>query len=228
MGVLVEEWTSSGVSRGLGNEARSGVVRGSSADASLPFRRCAARQSAEPGASRANLGFRCCHGEAGEVPYPDEARSPRLQVREIERAELRALLRSVPELATYAEGFRTFSEVEIQNVLSRGEKTIDDLFGWELLTSGAVLRWTPTPGEETLVIAGTNGNASLIAVLYPMPGGDFRHAASFVVEEEGAPIALAHTLGSMNELQWSTCWGCLGEGGVVLYREDGTLVVSQR
>ena len=33
---------------------------------------------------------------------------------------------------------------------------------------------------------------------------------------------------SQRELLWSTCWGCGGEGGAITFRDDATIVITQR
>jgi hypothetical protein len=96
---------------------------------------------------------------------------------------------------------------------------------WEL--APGPFAWSPSTGEEVWVMAGSSGESALIAALYPMPDGSFRHAASFVLADETAPIAVLRTRGSRGELLWSACWGCAGESGAIRFDETARVVVVQ-
>jgi len=224
MGLLIEEWTSSPVTRGLGNEERSAVVR--SAGPGGTDRRCAARDSANPAQSSGERGFRCCAGPVNAVPYPEERARARMRDLAMEDTEARRILASLPEVARFAEGFHLFGGEEALAALARGGKTLEDLHGWEPMQG--VLRWAPTPGDELWILAGRDARSSLVVAVYPMPDGTFLHAASFVLEGETAPIAVVHTPSEPTELLWSSCWGCGGEGGAIEYRDDATVVITQR
>lgn len=226
MGTALAEWTASPAARGIGNEVLTAVTRGAPATAELPEHRCASRHAASPERRSASLGFRCCRGAAPSLAYPEERARAMYRVLTVAPEELRRVLGSVPEVARWAADFEPFNELQIQAPLGRAGRTAEDMPGW-LFTSGP-LRWSPTAGEETWVVAGSGGGAVLLVVLYPMPDGSFRHGASFILENETTPIAIGYSNGSRRELLWSGCWGCGGEGGAITFREDGRIVIVQR
>jgi len=137
---------------------------------------------------------------------------------------LQEILASVPELQRHSQGFRLFTQPEIDHALSRGGESRETV-PFELV-EGAV-EWAPTAGELLWVVAGRGPHGSLVAALYLLPDGGFRHAASFILEDERVPIALAYGRGQRRELFFSACWSCLGEDGTVQFREDDTVVIVQ-
>ncbi|MEM9071500.1 MAG: SUMF1/EgtB/PvdO family nonheme iron enzyme, partial [Myxococcota bacterium] len=222
MGVLAGEWTASSGNRGL--EASTRIFRGAAPDAELLHRhRCAARRAAEPATLSANLGFRCCAGPVQTATYPEERDPARFRRMTPSQDELRAMLRSIPELAPWADDFVHEDAESMARALQDDDA---DLRGWEL--TGGPLRWSPRTGDVAWVLAGRSRGDALVAVLYTLPDGSFRHASSFVLRGENTPIAVAFTPPSRGELLWSPCWGCLGEGGAIRLREDGALTVSHR
>lgn len=225
MGVTTFEWTASDVSRHLGTDVYSAVLRGGRATDPAPEHRCGARHALAPDDAGPSIGFRCCRGAMPELTYPDEPARRVFREREVEPDRLREILRSVPELARFADGFRQFDAAQIDRALARGDHTRESV-QWNFPEQ--VLVWSPVAGEEIWVFAGTDGTSSLVAALYPMPDGTFVHGASFVLRDEPAPIALAWDWGSRDEVLWSACWSCTGEGGAVAFRDDYSLVVLQR
>ena len=77
-------------------------------------------------------------------------------------------------------------------------------------------------------MAGRSGERTLIAALYPMPDGSKVHAASFVFDDEVTPVALMRTHTSRDEVLWTTCSSCMGESGVIQFRDDATITIAQR
>ena len=134
-------------------------------------------------------------------------------------------MRGVPELAPFADGFHQFDAAQIDRALGRGGHTRETV-QWNFPEQ--VLAWSPTAGEEIWVFAGTDGHSSLVAALYPMPDGSFVHGGSFVLHDEPVPIAVAWDYGSRDQVLWSACWSCTGEGGAVVFRDDHSLVVVQK
>lgn len=224
MGTHLGEWTASPARRGLGSPLATAVFRGAAASGALPLHRCASRRAAAAGTRSPHLSFRCCGGPAPELPYPDERPLARFRVID-DAAEQRAVLAasaSLPELSAFAEGLQRTSGDAAQAAVP--DPTL--LHGWELVASG-VLRWAPVPGEEIWMLSARGTMASLIVALHRERDGGFSHGASFVLEGERAPIALAFTPPSPRELQWSAAWGRAGEGGLVRY-EEGRVVITQR
>jgi hypothetical protein len=220
LGLRVAEWTSSASS-----DPASAILRGS-ASTELPRHRCAARQALAAATSDAAVGFRCCRGEgSGATPYPAVTRRATFRESAFELDAIRRALASVPEVARFASDFTLYGEVEAMRALGRGGKTIDDLLGWVLVKQG--LRWEPVPGEEIWVFHGASGGHGVLVALYPIADG-FAHAGTFAFEGEPNGVAIAYTPPSPRELKWSTCWGCAGENGVLLYDESGRLVIRQQ
>lgn len=222
MGARAGEWTASDGNRGL--DASTAIFRGAAVDPEAVHRhRCASRRTALPGTRSPNLGFRCCSGPEQTASYPTERNRARFRKLTPSTDEVRQWLSEVPELERFAEGFVPFDEETMQRAVDRGQ---EGLRGWEL--TGGVIAWSPGPGEQARVIAGRTGTDSLVAVLYVLPDGSLQHASSFVLQGENVPIAVAFTPPSHEELLWSACWGCLGEGGTITRREDNTLAILHR
>lgn len=224
LGVLNAEWTSSRPTAALGSDERTAVLRGAEAEADKAAHRCGARSATSPTSTDRTIGFRCCRGEAPKLDYPDVGFTSRFRLRPVTGDEARAILSKIPELEEYATDFRPFRADEIDEALAAGGQTRQSLNGWEI--AEGLLRWSPRPGDEAWVLVGRGAGSSLLAVLYPLGNGEVVHGASFVLKNETAPIALAFTPPSRNQLLWSSCWGCAGDDGSVILREDGTLLVA--
>lgn len=219
MGARAGEWTASDGNRGL--DASTAIFRGAAVDPEAVHRhRCASRRTALPGTRSPNLGFRCCSGPEQTATYPTEPSRQRFRKLTPSTDEVRQWMRGVPELERFADAFVPFDEEQMQRAVDRGE---EGLRGWEL--TGGAFAWSPGDGEEARILAGQTGTDSLIALLYVLPDGSLQHASSFVLQNENVPIAVAFTPPSNDELLWSACWGCLGEGGSIARREDNTLAI---
>ncbi len=225
LGITAFEWTASDVSRGLGSERYSAVARGGRPADPITDHRCGARHALDPSVAENATTFRCCQGDISDAAYPDEPSRRAFAERELDVTELRTMLAGVPELSRFAEHFRTFSPEEIDRALARGGVDRANV-SWQL-TSG-LLVWSPEPGEEAWVLAGTDETSSLVAVLHPLADGTPVHGTSFVLEDEPVPIALAWDWGQRRTIQWSTSWGTAGEGGVIEHRDDHRIVIVQR
>lgn len=225
LGESAPEWTASDVAPESIRMGRSAVQRGARADAPPDLHRCDARTFETPEAA-APAAFRCCVGAASPAPYPPVAMYRDFRELSISPADLRAAMRSVPELAPWADRFVPYGEAEGDLALACAGVDRRALAGWELATGP--FAWSPSPGEEAWVFAGRSAGSTLVALLYPLPGGQFVHGGSFVLEGEELPIAIARTPPSRAELQWSACWGTPAEGGVIRWGDDSILRVIQR
>lgn len=223
LGLEAPEWTASDAEPSLARLERTVVARGGETDDPLDAHRCAARRAVAP-QGRA-LAFRCCTGPAPELAYPDAGARRVFRDLPAEESVLREALASVPELARFAAAFVPYDRDDAIAALARGGATEADM-QWEL--APGPFAWSPSAGEEVWVMAGSSGDSALIAALYPMPDGSFRHAASFVLAGETAPIALLRTRGSRGELLWSACWGCAGESGAIRFDESARIVIAQQ
>ena len=216
------EWTASDDPRREAEQPLA-VYRGARADAEPARQRCGARGASALSTTSPHIGFRCCGGPAPELSYPSEPARARFRDVEADAEALRRVLASVPELARYAPSFRPLDAERAQVPLRRAGVDTDALHGWELVTG--VLRWTPAPGEHVWVISGTTEFGALLAVVHPLDDARFVHGASFLLEGDPQPIAVAYTPPSRRELQWSAVWGSPGEGGSIEYRDDEGRVV---
>jgi hypothetical protein len=223
-GVDHPEWTASNAGARFGEASGQAVVRGR-ASASGADVRCAERRAVPETRAGESIAFRCCGGEAPEVAYPDEPARPTFRVVAVDADTLRRALAQVPELARFAEGFALFDAPDVDGVFVRGHAEAVLPEGVRRLDG--VLEWSPAAGELAWVFAGRAGQDSIIAVLYPMPDGSFRHAASMILEGDPLSVLVTYAPGTNRSLAWTTCYGCAGEGGEVQYRDDGRFVVVQ-
>jgi hypothetical protein len=225
MGVEHAEWTASDLPEGSIRMGRSAVIRGARSDQPADFHRCAARTE-QVVVDAPAMAFHCCYGAPNTMAYPAPEMVRQFNDAPIELSALREVLSSVPELAAWAADFVPYGTEDGDRALARGNATRDALAGWEL--AQGPFRWSPTAGEETLVMAGRSGEDTLIAVLYPRDGGRYTHAASFVFEAETVPVAIARTPPTRSELLWTACQGCGGESGAIRMGEDGVIRVAAR
>lgn len=223
MGVMAAEWTT-GMMPGV--EAPTGMIRGADYFATADRHRCAARRGVLTTASADTLGFRCCSGGAPVAAYPPIEARPMFEDRNMSVDEIKAVLGRVPELANFAETYRPLTPTEIEHPLARGNHLRGWLGEWQLVNR--MLIWAPAPGEEAWIITGKTSTTSFVAALLPMPDGSFIDIGSFTLRGESLPIALAYNPANPRELLFSTCWGCGGESGAVLYREDSTFTIVPR
>lgn len=225
LGVRSPEWTASDAEPALARLTRTAVVRGAGADEPALAHRCGARQVRDPAGGGRALAFRCCGGAAPALSYPDVGERRLFRDLTLDDARWSALFASIPALAPYAEGFHAYGEAEALRALARGDATEADV-PWEL--ARAPFAWSPSPGEEVWVVAGQSGERTILAAIYPLPDGTARHAASFALIDEAAPLAVLRTTASRGELLWSTCWACMGESGAVRFQDDATIVIVQQ
>ena len=217
LGVIVREWTSSRASAAF--SSGDAMARGGHSESPPHEHRCGFRRALPSDTKSEFVGFRCCSGPAPtELEYPTEPERPNLVERDVNTAELRSMLRSVPVLARFAAEFTAFEPQAMNAILNPEEPTgaTPPMGAWRT-PAQSVLVWSPFRGEELWVFAGHAGDDALIIALHSTPSGGFEHAASFVFDSDPQTVALAHFAGRPDELAWSKCWGCGGEGGVIEY-----------
>ena len=225
MGITQPEWTASDLEPHLVRGGRTAIVRGARLDQPATAHRCASRGDALPEGTTP-MAFRCCHGEAPALAYPRVDDTPPFADRALERDALRAALAQIPELQRYAADFEPLDRDDAVRALGRGHVDETALAGWQLAV--APFQWSPVPGDVTWVIAGHSGEDTVLAVLYELADGSLAHAGSLIIEGERAPLAIARDPATRDQLQWSTCWGCIGEGGDVRFGEDAIIRVLTR
>lgn len=191
--------------------------------------RCAARAQVE---RTAKLAFRCCHGEeqASAYPSPPATNEAALGAKPLELSvdAMRKALAGIPSLAALAPSFQPFSASDADAALRRGKRTRDGITAWSFLPSAVA--WTPASAEELVILAGRSGEQALIAALYPLGDGTYAHAASAILREPDATVAIAASASAPTprELLWTSCYGCPNEGGTIRYGDDRRVVIEFR
>jgi len=201
-------------------------ARGGSADGA---QRCGARAAIERTQA---LTFRCCRGPAQSATYPSPGAMPASELgvkpASLSTDELRKALSAIPQLASLAARFEPFTSADADAALRRGKRSRDGITAWSFLPSATA--WTPAPNEELVVVAGRSDQQSVIAVLYALGDGTFAHAASAILREPDATVAIAQRLvePTPRELLWTSCYGCPNEGGAIRYGDDRRVVIEFR
>jgi len=190
---------------------------------------CGTRARVERGGK---LSFRCCRGaeQTNAYPTPQATSSDALGARPMQLSveQMHKALAGIESLGALAPGFQPFSTSDADAALRKGKRTRDGITAWSFLPSS--IAWTPASAEELVVIAGRSGDHTLIAVLYPLGDGTYAHAASAVLREPDAPVAIATSAvaPTPRELLWTSCYGCPNEGGTIRYGDDRRVVIEFR
>lgn len=223
LGTLLE-WTSSDVRRGDDDGPRGAAIRGAAPGAPGPERRCSARGARDQETGGPGLGFRCCKGARNAAVVKEPTLGVTFTRAEITAARLTEALADDPRTKALATDVRLFREPDAaETVVARGP---GDRKGF--LFTVAPLLWRPVAGAELLVATGRSGEkTSFVVVFHTLSGGKYRLASSFVMEDETGPVALAYNGYIRPRLHFSTCWGCPGETGKILYRDPEAAVILQ-
>jgi hypothetical protein len=218
MGVTSPEWTRSG---------DRFVLRGARDDQDAPLHRCDARVVLADTVDR-EAAVRCCYGAAPALTYPTPTRlSAPFAPLEIDRDALRATLRTMPELASWADAFTPFTLDEAVRAYSRADLIATDVI--RARVAPGPLLWSPSHGERAWVVAGESGEDTLIAVLYPLDDeGTVVHGASFVFHGEHVPVALTADPRDRTSIAWATAVGRVGESGTIRLDEDGVIRIASQ
>lgn len=214
----LREWTASD---GDASASRA-VVRGASPSEPLEWRRCAHRSLLDAD-TKSDIGFRCCYGppNAARVEMP-RAGATFTQL-DLPLARLGELLAADSRSRELAQELAYFEPEAARAVLDRGP---GDTKGFLLTT--APLLWNPVAGAEFLVVAARSGKTTaFVAAFHVLREGEYRLASSFIMRGEPGPIALAYNGYIRPRLHFSSCWGCPGETGKILYREPDQAVILQ-
>ncbi len=226
LGATAREWTDSSVTMGLGDSLRTAVVRGATVDAPLRAHRCAARDAATPDSKSASLTFRCCRGDAPSLAYPTEQGRATFREAAVSATQLPALLGTLDGLAGRLTGFRPFTEREIGESLQRAGSSRARVAPW--VASASVLSWSPVHGEDVLLVAGDTPAGAVLVVAYRLAGDRLSLIGTFETANEHGAIVLAYKADAPKEVLFSSCWGCGGEGGAVVFGEDARIQISPR
>ncbi len=212
------EWTASTFGKGS-DAAQKPVARGAPQSAPSKNARCAHRFSPEKGEQ---VGFRCCYGAPNARAMKEPVIGRPYEEVEITKAELTALLEADEKTKHLAKDVSVFKPEAARTVLARGP---GETMGFTLTTNA--IRWQPDRGSLFLVVAGKSGEKTSFVLAYFLAGEKKTLAGSFIMKNEPGPIALAYADSIRPRVHFSSCWGCPGETGKVLFRPPEELVLLQ-
>lgn len=218
----LREWVASEVPGKEGAVAHA-LLRGAPGSALGPEHRCAARHTVEPDTKAEDLGFRCCKGAANAAIVPEPKLGETFTHGKISTDTLEKVFKADPHTAEF-HNLKFYREPDAANtVVSRGP---GDKKGFAFTV--APLVWRPATGTEFMLVSGKSGdNDAFVAVLHVLSDDDYSVAASFFMKNEPGPVALAYSDSIRPRLHWSTCWGCPGETGKILFRPPEGVVIFQ-
>jgi len=222
LGATQREWVASELPGREGSVGRA-LYRGAAASAPGPEHRCAARHTLDVESKAVDLGFRCCKGAPNAAIVPEPKLGETFSKAKLGTERLEKLFAREPQTASISN-VKFYREPDAANtVVSRGP---GDKKGFSFTV--APLLWRPATGTEFLVVSGKSGdNNAFVAVFRVLSDDDYGLAASFFMKGEPGPIALAFSDSIRPRLHWSSCWGCPGETGKILFRPPESVVIFQ-
>jgi hypothetical protein len=223
------EWTSSDVFPS-GEGARKAALRGAPKTAPAPEHRCAARSAEAAEAPSDSIGFRCCKGPKNAALVQEPKAATTFVKATLTAAKLSEILARDPKTKALAKDVRLFREPDgADTVVARGPGDRKGFF-----FTVAPLLWNPVAGAEFLIVSGRSAEDTAFVVVFHVLGkgsgkdeDEYLLAASFVMEHEMGPVALAYNGYIRPRLHFSTCWGCPGETGKILYRDPDAVGIYQ-
>jgi hypothetical protein len=221
LGTTAGEWVAGDI---VNDEKRRALVRGAGVGAPSADHRCAARHPSEASTQSQDIGFRCCQGPPNAAVISEPKQGPIFTKTKLSAEELEQALAADPAGKALAHDIKFFREPEgASTVVSRGP---GDKKGFDFTV--APLLWNPTPGAEILLVTARSGETtSFVAAFHVLPGGKYRLASTFTLQNEPGPVALAFSPDIKPRVHFSTCWGCPGETGKALFRKPETVVIVQ-
>jgi hypothetical protein len=222
MGLEAREWVRGEMSRD--GRTSLGVLRGAGEKSSEADSRCSARRPEDPDKKLEDVGFRCCHGAPNSSRVPPPVLAQTFESTRLPLSELLPLLEAHPRTRALAKDVLYFREPDAANtVVTRGP---GDRKGF--LFTVLPLLWRPVPGAEYLLLTARSGkDTSFVLAYYVLGPQKYALAASFVMQNEVGPIALAYSSSIKPRVHFSSCWGCPGEGGRILYRDLDVVSIVQ-
>lgn len=214
----IPEWTASTFAKGS-DFAGKPVARGAPTQAPGNERRCARRFAADKSDS---VGFRCCYGAPNARSIKEPTLGPPYKEVELGEDELRKLLETDERTKALAKDAQLFKPEAARTVLARGP---GETMGFTLTTHA--ITWQPERGSEYLIVAGRSGEKTSFVLAYFVAGKRKSLAGSFIMKNEPGPIALAYASSIRPRVHFSSCWGCPGETGKILFRPPEELVLLQ-
>lgn len=184
--------------------------------------RCSNRHPASESATEAAV--RCCYGAPNAARVEEPVDYKVFERPDFGPARLRKLLESDPLTAPLAKDLILFSDPEATNtVISRGP---GDRKGFDFSTGP--LLWSPTLGARFLVVGGKSGkDRSFVLAYYVLPDDQYVLASSYIMDNEVGPVTFAYSESIRPRIHFSSCWGCPGETGKLLFRKPGRVTFLQ-
>lgn len=218
----LREWTASDTA--AGDAAPQAVLRGAPEESPPRARRCARRRAAgREAAALADVAFRCCHGPRNAAVVREPTAGRLFEPTPLTAEAIASILASDPRTAPLAAGVRLFPADDAPDtVVQRGP---GDRKGF--LFTALPLRYRPATGVDVLLLTARSGDSSLVAAFHVLGAGRHRLAASFVMQSEPGPVVFAYSPSIRPRLHFSSCWGCPGETGKILFREPEDIAILQ-
>jgi hypothetical protein len=217
---LQREWTASRFGEAK-NLLGKPVWRGADSSEPVEMHRCAHRQAAAPATAAA---FRCCYGPPNGAKVVEPQRDFVFRKTELSKERLNELLAAHAQTRALGTAATLFREPEAaRTVVDRGPGDRQG-FGFTV----APLLWKPVAGASFLAVAGkANDETSFVAVYHVLGDDRYELASSFIMHDEAGPVAFAYSESIEPRFHFSTCWGCPGDTGKVLYRKPDSAVIVQ-
>ena len=120
MGATLREWTASDVQKIKKLQPQAAAIRGASAKAAGTDHRCAHRAAVGADTESADLGFRCCYGDANAAVIASPDWQPTFRKAEMPAKRLEGLFagnKRLASLATDIKYFLTGKSCELINVV---------------------------------------------------------------------------------------------------------------
>lgn len=223
MGSLME-WTASDVLTKAFRGKTRAAVRGAEPGAPSEAHRCAARRAVAPEQASQPTGFRCCEGPPNGAVVDEPELGETFEKVKLTAAELEAMLAASSHTKAIAHDVVFFREPDAaETVVARGP---GDRKGFSFTVSP--LLWNPVAGARYLLVPARSGDrTSFVAAFHVLEDGKYALMASFIMEDEAGPVAFAYDAYIRPRLHFSTCWGCPGETGKILYRDHDRASILQ-
>jgi hypothetical protein len=145
---------------------------------------------------------------------------------DLDTDELTALLAAHPRTKRLAKDVSYYWDPQAGiRVLGRGT---NDPKGFEFEALPKI--WDPDDGTgaKFLLIMGRSGEDTSFIVVYRMTDeSKATLASSFIMENEIGPLAFGFSQAVRRRVYFTSCWGCPGESGKVLLKDDGRVVIVQ-
>lgn len=139
--------------------------------------------------------------------------------------QLAELLAQHPETRHLSADLSYFSQSAAVSAVTANGKRKSRGF----LFTARPLLWSPEPRTQFLIVTARSGrNTSFVVAFHLSADNSYRLTASFVMKREPGPVLLAYNGYIKPRMHFSTCWGCLGETGKLLYRQNNSVAILQQ